>query len=53
MIGVNLQAAFLTPPVGFARFYMRTVAPASIATGDIYHGIIPFGCLQITVIAIL
>lgn len=53
MIGVNLQAAFLTPPVGFARFYMRTAAPASIATGDIYRGIIPFVCLQITVIAIL
>ena len=36
MIGVNLQTAFLTPPVGFALFYMRAVAPASITTGDIY-----------------
>jgi len=53
MIGVNLQTAFLTPPVGFALFYMRAVAPASITTGDIYRGIIPFVCLQIAGIAIL
>jgi tripartite ATP-independent transporter DctM subunit len=53
MIGVNLQTAFLTPPVGFALFYMRAVAPASITTGDIYRGIIPFVCLQITAIALL
>ena len=53
MIGVNLQTAFLTPPVGFALFYMRAVAPASITTGDIYRGIIPFVCLQIAAIAIL
>src|SRR5919106_681025 len=53
MIGVNLQTAFLTPPVGFALFYMRAVAPASITTGDIYRGIIPFVCLQILAIAFL
>jgi tripartite ATP-independent transporter DctM subunit len=53
MIGVNLQTAFLTPPVGFALFYMRAVAPASITTGDIYRGIIPFVCLQIAAIGIL
>ena len=53
MIGVNLQTAFLTPPVGFALFYMRAVAPASITTGAIYKGIIPFVFLQIAAIAIL
>ena len=53
MIGVNLQTAFLTPPVGFALFYMRAVAPASITTGAIYKGIIPFVALQVAAIAIL
>ena len=38
MIGVNLQTAFLTPPVGFALFYMRAVAPVSITTGDDLQG---------------
>lgn len=51
MIGVNLQTAFLTPPVGFALFYMRAVAPASITTGDIYRGIIPFVALQAVALA--
>ena len=50
MIGVNLQTAFLTPPVGFALFYMRGVAPPSITTGDIYRGIIPFVVLQVAAI---
>lgn len=53
MIGVNLQTAFLTPPVGFALFYMRAVAPASITTGDIYRGIIPFVGLQLVAIGAL
>ena len=53
MIGVNLQTAFLTPPVGFALFYMRAVAPASITTGAIYRGIIPFVGLQVAAIALL
>jgi tripartite ATP-independent transporter DctM subunit len=53
MIGVNLQTAFLTPPVGFALFYMRAVAPASITTVDIYRGIIPFVGLQLVAIALL
>lgn len=53
MIGVNLQTAFLTPPVGFSLFYMRAVAPASITTGDIYLGAMPFVCLQVLAIAIL
>src|SRR3546814_3852124 len=41
MIGVNLQTSFLTPPVGFALFYLRDVAPPSVTTGHIYSGIVP------------
>jgi len=53
MIGLNLQTSFLTPPVGFALFYMRGVAPPSITTGDIYRGIIPFVTLQVVGLAVL
>ena len=53
MIGINLQTAFLTPPVGFALFYMRAVAPKSITTGAIYKGILPFVVLQLAAIATL
>ena len=53
MIGVNLQTSFLTPPVGFALFYMRSVAPPSILTSDIYRGAIPFVTLQLGAIAVL
>ena len=47
MIAVNLQTSFLTPPFGFALFYLRGVAPASVTTMDIYRGIIPFVLIQI------
>ncbi len=47
MIAVNLQTSFLTPPFGFALFYLRGVAPASIKTSDIYRGVIPFIALQL------
>ena len=47
LIGVNLQTSFLTPPFGFALFYLRGVAPSSVATGQIYRGIVPFVALQI------
>lgn len=53
IIGLNLQTSFLTPPVGFALFYLRGVAPRSITTGDIYRGIIPFVSLQIIAIGLL
>ncbi|MDP1966581.1 MAG: TRAP transporter large permease subunit [Reyranella sp.] len=53
MIGVNLQTAFLTPPVGFALFYMRAVAAESITTGAIYRGILPFVALQLVAITTL
>ena len=53
MIGVNLQTSFLTPPFGFALFYLRGVAPPTVTTGMIYKGAIPFVILQIIVIALL
>ena len=53
MIGVNLQTSFLTPPFGFALFYLRGVAPATITTGQIYKGVIPFVLLQIIAIVLL
>jgi tripartite ATP-independent transporter DctM subunit len=46
MMGLNLQTSFLTPPFGFALFYLRGVAPATLATGDIYRGVMPFVLLQ-------
>ncbi|MBC7157367.1 MAG: TRAP transporter large permease subunit, partial [Rhodobacteraceae bacterium] len=53
MVGVNLQTSFLTPPFGFALFYLRGVAPSSVSTGMIYRGAVPFVLLQIFVIALL
>jgi len=47
VIGVNLQTSFLTPPFGFALFYLRGVAPPEIKTSDIYRGVVPFVCLQL------
>ena len=47
MVAVNLQTSFLTPPFGFALFYLRGVAPASVTTGHIYRGIIPFVLIQV------
>jgi TRAP-type mannitol/chloroaromatic compound transport system permease large subunit len=47
LIGVNLQTSFLTPPFGFALFFLRGVAPPSITTPEIYRGVIPFVLLQL------
>ena len=47
MIAINLQTSFLTPPFGFALFYLRGVAPKSIRTSDIYRGVIPFIAIQL------
>ncbi|MGB3300461.1 MAG: TRAP transporter large permease subunit [Phormidesmis sp.] len=51
IIGANLQTSFLTPPFGFALFYLRGVAPKEITTGNIYRGVIPFIALQLLVLA--
>lgn len=53
LVGVNLQTSFLTPPFGFALFYLRGVAPDGLPTSAIYKGILPFVALQIVAIAIL
>ncbi|WP_224814587.1 TRAP transporter large permease subunit [Hasllibacter sp. MH4015] len=53
MIAVNLQTSFLTPPFGFALFYLRGVAPKSVTTGHIYRGVIPFVGIQVIGLAIL
>jgi tripartite ATP-independent transporter DctM subunit len=47
MIAINLQTSFLTPPFGFALFYLRGVAPPEVTTMQIYRGIIPFVLIQI------
>ncbi|KKB12436.1 C4-dicarboxylate ABC transporter [Devosia geojensis] len=53
MVGVNLQTSFLTPPFGFALFYLRGVAPPRVSTGMIYRGVIPFVILQVVALLAL
>ncbi len=53
LIAVNLQTSFLTPPFGFALFYMKGVAPSSVKMQEIYRGIIPFVSLQVIGILIV
>lgn len=53
MIAVNLQTSFLTPPFGFALFYLRGVAPPSIRTEQIYKGVAPFIVLQVILLIAL
>jgi len=53
MIGLNIQTSFLTPPFGFALFYLRGVAPAIVKTIDIYKGVVPFIVLQLIALAIV
>lgn len=53
MIAINLQTSFLTPPFGFALFYLRGVAPKSVTTTQIYRGVIPFVIIQVVGLGIL
>jgi len=53
MIALNLQTSFLTPPFGFALFYLRGVAPESVSTAQIYQGVVPFIALQLLLILLL
>ena len=53
MIAINLQTSFLTPPFGFALFYLRGVAADSVATGQIYRGVLPFIALQLLMLGVL
>jgi tripartite ATP-independent transporter DctM subunit len=53
MIAVNLQTSFLTPPFGFALFYLRGVAPPQVTTAQIYRGAIPFVAIQVIALLLL
>lgn len=53
MIALNLQTSFLTPPFGFALFYLRGVAPKEVHTGQIYRGVMPFIAIQLFTIGLL
>ena len=53
LLAINMQTSFLHPPFGFALFFLRSVAPASIKTTDIYWGAIPFVCIQIVMVMIV
>ncbi|MEM9812361.1 MAG: TRAP transporter large permease subunit, partial [Pseudomonadota bacterium] len=53
LVAVTLQTSFLTPPVGFALFYLKGVCPPGVTLGHIYRGIIPFVLLQLTGLAIV
>jgi tripartite ATP-independent transporter DctM subunit len=53
MIAINLQTSFLTPPFGFALFYLRGVAPKAVKTADIYRGVIPFIIMQLLLLLAL
>jgi len=53
MIAINLQTSFLTPPFGFALFYLRGVAPPQVRTGQIYLGVMPFIFIQVLMLGLL
>ncbi|OUR69878.1 C4-dicarboxylate ABC transporter [Arcobacter sp. 31_11_sub10_T18] len=53
LIAMNLQTSFLTPPFGFALFYLKGVAPAAVKTMQIYKGVMPFIAIQIIVLGIV
>jgi len=53
MIAINLQTSFLTPPFGFALFYLRGVAPDSVSTASIYRGVMPFVAIQVLALVLL
>jgi len=53
VMAVNLQTSFLTPPFGFALFYLRGVAPPTVRTAEIYRGVVPFIVLQLALLVVL
>ena len=53
LIAMNLQASFLTPPFGFALFYLKGAAGDKISTGAIYRGVVPFILLQVLALGII
>jgi TRAP-type mannitol/chloroaromatic compound transport system permease large subunit len=53
LMALNLQTSFLTPPFGFALFYLRGVAPPEVTTTALYRGVLPFILIQILVMALV
>jgi len=53
LISLNLQTSFLTPPFGWALFFLKGAAPPGITTGDIYLGVVPFIGIQVLALAVL
>jgi tripartite ATP-independent transporter DctM subunit len=53
MLAVNMQTSFMSPPFGFTLFYLRSVAPKEVTTGDIYRGIVPFLVIQLVMVALV
>ena len=53
MMALNLQTSFLTPPFGFALFYLRGVAPEAVQTTAIYRGVLPFILIQLLLMGLL
>ena len=53
LITVNLQSSFLTPPFGWALFYLKGVAPPEVNIKDIYKGVVPFICLQLLALGVV
>jgi len=53
MLAVNLQSSFLTPPFGFALFYLRGAAPSTLRTADMYRGVAPYILIQLSMLLML
>ncbi len=53
VIGANLQTSFLTPPFGFALFYLKGVAPPEVTSGHIYRGVVPFIAVQLLIVIVI
>lgn len=53
LLSVNMQTSFMHPPFGFSLFYLRSVAPPTVRTSDIYWGAIPFVCIQLFMVALI
>lgn len=53
LLSVNMQTSFMHPPFGFSLFYLRSVAPPTVRTSDIYWGAIPFVCIQLFMVTLI
>jgi TRAP-type mannitol/chloroaromatic compound transport system permease large subunit len=53
MLGVNMQTSFMHPPFGFALFYLRSVAPPSVKSSDIYWGAVPWVLIQLVMVGLV